>query len=262
MNILFMHLYELKTCYGVGIAIFCNNSRKASDIVQLLGAELFPSPPEFWHSKSRKSRQLSVPDTDGYNHHCLFFSCVSEYRMSENNESDGSNNETERRGEDANDDMERNQLWFVGCIRNHSLVRRRVRDFRDFFLHYAQPFDADFLIEWYYIGEGYDPTWLPLSTVQSWENGYVHFLGSFMTIRLDFMKEYITLRRRNEPEPGTPPVDTPLPTSLIQEHAFRVAAPGPHVMQIPGRERDLEIDANLLSLAWPQVLTILHQMMH
>lgn len=81
-----------------------------------------------------------------------------------------------------------------------------------------------------------------------------------VTVRLDFVKEYITLRRRNQPEPGTPPADTPLPTSLVQEHVFRVAPPGPHVMQIPGRERDLEIDDNLRALTWPQLLTVMRRM--
>lgn len=40
------------------------------------------------------------------------------------------------------------------------------------FLMILKPFlDMDFKIEWYYIGEGYDPTWFRLKDVKKWKNG-------------------------------------------------------------------------------------------
>lgn len=72
---------------------------------------------------------------------------------------------------------------------------------------------------------------------------------------LDFIKEYVTLRRKKR-TPG----ETRLPVSLDAEHEFRLAPPGPHTQQLPGKERDMEIDEDLVPMSWPELMKILKQM--
>lgn len=73
-----------------------------------------------------------------------------------------------------------------------------------------------------------------------------------MMNRLDYVKEYVTLRRKKA---GTE--DTSLPKSLREEAAFRTAPPGKHKQPLPGKPRQLDIDDDLVNMGWAQVLRIL-----
>ena len=77
-------------------------------------------------------------------------------------------------------------------------------------------------------------------------------MHSDMIGRLDYVKEYVTLRRQKKGKE-----DTPIPGSLTDENSFRMAAPGKHTDPLPGPARNLVIDQDLKNMGWSQVIKII-----